>query len=428
MTGRKIIRGGKIVGPDEVYAADLLLEDGVITQIGGVIIPEGEEQTIDATHQYILPGFIDIHNHGAAGYDFSFGKFNPDTGGFERTETAIRQGLSAALEHYRSHGVTRVLLTTMAAPLEKLVFAFEVLDRYLSDHPVHRSLVYGINLEGTFLKDPTFAGAQNPAFFYEVDPDVVDRLQAAAGGRLQVVNLPPEHGEAAWSLTRRLSEQGMVIAGGHTGAYGDEFAAAVDAGLQLSVHFLNGPSRSSKKSFRRGGAEEMMLRSDGVYLEIICDGYHVDPSYVRDIIARKGYDRVIMITDSMFANGLSDLKKFELFGLAGAVSDNGEYLQMLGSENTLFGSVLNSSRGFANVVRWLCQSMPGVWHRRHEALSLDLALRRASQMFSANPARLLGIFEGTKSLPGTGSIEVGKSADLVLASEHDGQIAITPLP
>ena len=218
-------------------------------------------------------------------------------------------------------------------------------------------------------------------------------------------------------LIKSLTQEGVVVAGGHTAAYGDEFNAAVNQGLSLSVHFLNGPSRSSSKSFRLGGAEQIMLKSDRVSLELICDGYHVDPAYVRDALCRKEKERIIMITDSMFANGLVDLRKFTLFGLHGAVSANRKYLQMLDSEDTLFGSVLSSRQGFNNLLNWLTQDMQGIWHRHHDALNLEDAIVTASLLASGNPARLLGIDKPAhkNNHVATGSINVGNAADLILA-------------
>jgi N-acetylglucosamine-6-phosphate deacetylase len=380
---------------------------------------------IHASGKYILPGFIDVHNHGSAGFDASFGTYDLGTGQFDSSERAYKNGLEKALKSYLKAGVTKVVLTSMAAPLDQLKDSFGHLKDFLQRDGYLSELVYGINLEGTFLKDPVYAGAQNPKYFFDVDEKVVNSLQVASGGSLRIVNIPPEHGEKGYKLTRKLKDLGIVVAGGHSAAYGDEYKKAIGEGLNLAVHFLNGPSRSNSKSFRSGGAVEAMLRSDRVFLEIICDGYHVDPSYVRDVIARKGFERVIMITDSMFANGMAHLEQFELFGLQGAVHKSREYLQVLGSENTLFGSVLNSNVGFSNVILWLTQEMEGTWHRTHKALPLNDALLQASAMFSSNPAKLLGIFDSGKGQKGTGSVEVGKSADLIVADLKADKLSIS---
>jgi N-acetylglucosamine-6-phosphate deacetylase len=315
-----------------------------------------------------------------------------------------------------------VLPTSLAAPVADLLFAFGQIAAFAGEvsEPL-RHMLAGINLEGTFIKDAAYAGAQNPDYFYPLDRSLFEELQTAAGGLIRIVNLPPDHGLPGCDFTHYLSERGVVVAGGHSGATADQFDAAVAAGLRLGVHFLNGPSKSSSKSFHGGGAVESMLSRDEVSLELIVDGYHVAPAYVRDVIARKGPERVILITDSVFVNGCEGIQHFSLSGIPGQVSENGKYLQVLNKADTLFGSVLRMDRGFANVLHWLMQPMTGVWIRHHEALSPEQALIQASRMASAHPAKLLGIYEQEgDSRAGTGSIEAGKWADVVLAEVKPG--------
>ena len=413
-----LIQNTSMVLPDRVMKGDLLLQDGTISQISPHIAPRQGWELISGTGKYLLPGFIDIHNHGAKGFDVSLGSYQADKDSFDLEKEKFHSGLKAALAYYRAHGTTRVYPTSLAASLEDLTQAFSLLSHCLdSSHFPNRDLVAGINLEGTFLKLPEYAGAQNPTYFYPASLATFERLQAASAGRLSIVNIPPEHGEEGLRLTRFLAHQGIVVAGGHTGAEADQFGLAVDAGLKLAVHFFNGPSRSSSKSFHDGGAEEAILRRDEVFTELIVDGYHIHPAYVRDTIARKEPSRVILITDSMFVNGSLTIQDFSLGGIPGTVSANREYLQVRNKADTLFGSVLCPDKGVENVLNWLTQEMTGMWYRKHEALSLNDALVQISQMASSNPARLLNIFEQEKSnSPGTGSIEVGKWGDLVLAS------------
>ncbi len=416
-----LICGAQVVLPESVSRADVLVKDGVISRIAPNIQEKPDVKIIRAEGQYLLPGFIDIHNHGAAGFDFSFGTYDHKGDSFSNHEEIFAKGLLAALKHYREHGVTKVLLTSMAAPLEPLKQSFENLSSFLKDHPSYRSMVHGINLEGTFLKDPAYAGAQNADHFYPLDWNTLNDLRDSSDDLIKIINIPPEHGPTCLPFIRSLREEGMVVAGGHSAAYADEFEPAVKAGLSLAVHFLNGPSRSFSKSFRGGGAVETMLKSDEVSLEIICDGYHVDPAYVRDVIERKGADRVIMITDSMFANGLKDLRQFSLLDMLGTVSDNGQYLQPVGKKDTLFGSVLNSDVGFTNVLNWLTTDIKGVWHRHHSAYDLDQAIVQCSRMFSGNPARILSLAEST------GMIAEGYASDLILAEishEHKYELEI----
>ncbi|MEM9718731.1 MAG: amidohydrolase family protein [Bacteroidota bacterium] len=417
--GKQLIQEAHIVLPDRVIKGDIRIENGRIAEIADYILEEKSWEINHCKGKYLLPGFIDIHTHGAYGFDFALGVYNAENDTF--SHEAYEEGLNKALKHYVSCGATRIYPTTFAAPLGVLEQAFKHLSTCIEDtHFPYEELVGGINLEGTFLKLPAFAGAQNPNFFYPASLATFEQLDWASGGRLCIVNIPPDHGPTGLHMTRFLSQKGIVVAGGHTGAMAKEFGMAVDAGLNLAVHFLNGPSQHSEKSFFNGGAEEEILRRDEVFLELIVDGYHVHPSYVRDVIARKGYERVILITDSMFARDCTDIKHFSLEGIYGEVGENREYLRVLGKADTLFGSVLRSDKGFENVLNWLTQDMIGIWYREHKALNLPEALVYTSQMASGNPARLLGIYENENhSGTGTGSIEVGKWADLVLVEVQE---------
>jgi len=136
-----------------------------------------------------------------------------------------------------------------------------------------------------------------------------------------------------------------------------------------------------------------VLRSDEVSAEIIADGYHVDKSYAMDTIKRKGFERVVAVTDSMFPTMLEGVKKFSMLGVDGEVSPNREYLQIAERGDALFGSTLTMDKAFSNILSWLTEPIEGVWYRSHEPLSFEEALSKASDMCSRNPARVGGIFE-----------------------------------
>ena len=419
------INNGKLVLPNQILSEPLIIDPaGKIHSIGKSIPEPPEITTIDAKGTYILPGFIDIHTHGANGFDASLGNYQVSSNSFDASSEGFQLGIHQALAFYASQGVTRVFPTTLAASLDDLEFAFQQFATYLSQETApYKELIGGFNLEGTFLKLPEYAGAQNPEFFYPASQETFDLLHTASGERISIVNVPPEHGAIGMELIKYLTDKGITVAGGHTGAEADTFYEAIDAGLRLAVHFFNGPSRSSSKSFHDGGAMEAMLRSDKMSLELIVDGYHVHPAYVRDAIARKELERIILITDSMFATGQSDIHAFSLGGIPGVVSENRSYLQVVDKADTLFGSVLTSVKGVENVLNWLTQDMQGIWYRQHPAYSLEEALVQLSHMASLNPARLLHLQDKT------GSLEEGKWADFVMVDIHkkNDRYQITPV-
>ena len=418
----KIING-KVLLPEELKSVDIIIENGVIEKIGKDTGNADLYRVVDAEGKYILPGFVDVHTNGIAGFDLTNGVYDLKNGNFISDEETYLQGLDNALKEYAKTGVTRAVLTSLASPIEQLKQVFQYVEKYKNDHiqSPWKEVLGGLFVEGTFMKLIDYRGAHNPDYFNEPSIELFNDLQTSAGGLIKVVNVVPEWGDSAFELISYLSKKNIVCAAGHTGAIGFQYDKAIKNGLSLAVHFLNGPTGSSSKSLDGGGAVENVLRSNGMFVEIIVDGYHVDKSYVMDTIKRKGFDKVIAITDSMFAAAFKNLKEFHVLGVDGVVSPNGEYLQIVDREYALFGSMLTMDSAFSNVLTWLTMPIEGVWHSMHNPLSFEEALIKTSYLCSRNPAKILGIYEPQGSATGlpvdnfTGSLETGKSADIIIA-------------
>ena len=313
------------------------------------------------------------------------------------------------------------VLTSLASPIDQLKKVFGFVKEYKNDHIKSRwkGVLEGLFVEGTFMKLVDYRGAHNTEYFYEPSVELFNELFYAAGGLIKVVNVVPEWGDPAFNLIEYLFSKNIVCAAGHTGAIGFQYEKAIRHGLRLAIHFLNGPTGSSSKSFDGGGAVENILKAKNMFVEIIVDGYHVDKAYVMDTIKRKGFDKVCAITDSMFAASFHKVKQFNILGVTGIVSDTGDYLKIADRENALFGSMLTMDVAFSNVLTWLTTPIEGIWHGMHEPLKYEDALIKTSALCSRNPAKILGIFENSpgqeSSKNYTGSIEVGKSADLIIA-------------
>ena len=207
-------------------------------------------------------------------------------------------------------------------------------------------------------------------------------------------------------MIEHLTGKGIIVGFGHSDATCEQIADCVDAGLKYCVHFTNGPTGNSYKPFNGGGAVEAVLKSDKLYAELICDGYHVNPAYIRDIIKRKGIDKIIGVTDCMFAAD-SELKDFTSGNVRGVLSDDGNYFRVVGKKNALFSSNLTMDRGFANTLNWLTMNMEGIWRREHQAIGFDRAMAAAAKMFSTNPCIMTGLAK-----EGFGTIVDGAKADL----------------
>ena len=401
------IRNGRVCMPEGIRdGVDVLVADGrilSITEPGGE--PAGE--IIDASGCYVLPGFIDPHAHGAQLFEFTAGYFRPATGDFDDSDESWQRGLPAYARFSASTGTCGVCPSTWAAPIPQLARVYRFLRDYI-DSPANGAdgaRFIGGNLEGTFI-NPDMAGAQNPALVLEPGRRSFDAINEA--GAIRLVNICPERGDGALDLIRYVAERGLTPGFGHTNATAAQVAEGVARGLRFCVHFTNGPTGGSYKPFNGGGSIEAVLRTRELYAEQILDTYHVNPAYVRDIVARKGVNRIIVVTDQMFATGSEEVTSFEIGGIRGALSDDGRYVRVADKPNTLFSSVLTMDVAFGNLLSLLTCEMEGVWHGRHEAMPLDAAIAATARMCSTNAAQMMGI--GNDS----GSVSEGSRADLVI--------------
>lgn len=412
------IINGNVVLPTKLVKTNLEIEDGIITAISDNLKTSKSAQVIDAKGKYIVPGFIDLHTNGIAGFDLTNGLFDVQKNSFSISKKKYHLGLSRALKEYAKHGTTLVGFTTLEASIEKLKTIFNLIAEYKDNSGNElNEIFHGIYMEGTFMKDEGFKGAHNHNYFFEPSISLFNSLQKAARGNIKIVNVVPEWGKPALNLIEYLSKMKIISAAGHTSATGDEYKAAIKKGLHLAIHVLNGPSSSSFKPFNSGGALESFLTSDKMFLEIILDGYHVNKSYVMDIIKRKGIDKCIAITDSMFATNSRNVTEFKINGVVGKVSDNKKYIQIAGKEkmNKLFGSTLTMDKAFHNMLNWFTQPINGIWNSIHAPISFEEAMLNTSMMCSVNPAKILGVYEHEKNNLPTGSIQINKKADLVIA-------------
>lgn len=423
MKKKIIIRNGKVLLPEGIKSVNIVIENDVFLSIAEQIKYSKADTVINAQDKYVLPGFIDVHTNGITGFDLTNGVYNLEKGKFISDREIYLDGLNNALKEYSRTGVTRAVLTSLASPIDQLKKVFNYVKKYKMNNinSPWKGVLEGLFVEGTFMKLIDYRGAHNPEYFYEPSIKLFNELQDAAGGLIKVVNVVPEWDELAFDLIKYLSHKKIVCAAGHTGAIGFQYDKAIKSGLRLAVHFLNGPTGSSSKSLDGGGAVENVLRAKNMYVEIIVDGYHVDKAYVMDTIKRKGFDKVCAITDSMFTASYKELKNFNILGVSGIVSENGEYLQIADREYSLFGSMLTMDTAFSNVLTWLTSPIEGIWHAMHGPLDFEDALIKTSTLCSKNPAKILGIYQpdskqNKASLKNfTGSIEKGKSADLIIA-------------
>jgi len=409
------IMNGKFVTPDGI-------KSGAMEVVGGRIVrfakktPSGAE-TLDVRGRYVLPGFIEIHTHGAGGFEFTAGRYDTKTAKFLLSEDIYREDLPRYAALRGSTGVTTLFPGTWAAPEERLRFCWRMLREYMDSSGNGRdgSRIAGGCLEGTFI-NPEMSGAQNPAYIRPPDREFFDRLNET--GVIRLVNVVPDYGEAACRLTKHLAARGISVGAGHTNGTFDQFRASYDAGLKYCIHFLNGPTGHSYKSFDGGGALEAVLRLP-LFVEIIMDNIHVAPSYVRDVIARKGAERVMAVADAMFLSQASGIREFVINGIPGVINEEEGYVYVKGKEKrTLFSSILTMDRAFGNILSHLTKELPGVWYERHPALSFDEAVLSAARICSTNIAAMLRDRGGLELE--SGALRGGWWADFVVGNIGGG--------
>ncbi len=395
------LKGGFVVTGEGVERTDIVLREGRVELAGD---KERCDKVVDVTGKYVVPGFVDIHFHGYNLFEFTSGLYDVKSETFDNSPSAYDYGLEMLSKTLVKFGVTGFYVGTWASPISNLRNCYAQLHRYLSNtNEQGGAELLGGLLEGSFL-NPQMAGAQNPDYVLEFCADSFDRIEDK--GTIKLANVVPDFGRPSYELTEYLTGKGIVVGAGHSNATCEQIEEAIRAGLKYFIHFTNGPTGGSYKPFHGGGAIEAVLKSDELYAEQILDGYHVNPAYVRDILSRKGPDRIIGVTDCLFVAG-SQVRQFTGGGIRGTLSENGKYFQVVDKPGTLFSSNLTMDRGFANLLNWLSEDMQGIWNRRHDVMQLDQALVTAAKILSTNPCVLTQM-----DRKGFGSIVDGAKADL----------------
>lgn len=374
MANKWWIRGGSVCTPEGLRQTDLLLEDGRVAAIGeGLDTADARE--VDAAGLYVLPGFIDIHTHGAVGVDMN---------------GADREGLAKVSAFFASQGVTGFLPTLLTDSHEALLQYVHTIGM-AAPEITEGAAVLGIHMEGPYLC-AEYKGAMPEHLLQTPDFSKFMQYQKASGGRVRRMTVSPEVEGVAHFIPRAVAE-GVSISIGHSGADYDTAWEAIRSGAACATHTFNAMKLLHQHFPAISGA---VLESD-IYAEAICDGIHLHPGTVRILLKAKGVDKVIAITDSIMAAGLGD-GRFKL-GVNDVIVKNGDALLADGGSRA--GSTLTMSRAFANL-------------RRFTGLPAD----QISRMLSANPADLLGL-GGRK-----GRLVPGFDADVTLISD-EGAVAAT---
>ncbi|MCD7735986.1 MAG: N-acetylglucosamine-6-phosphate deacetylase [Lachnospiraceae bacterium] len=326
----------------------------------------GEEEKLDATGCYVIPGLTDIHFHGCVGSDCCDG---------------TQEALHTIAEYEGKNGITTITPATMTVSEEQLMRVAKAAADY---QPGAGAVLAGLYMEGPFIS-PAKKGAQNERYIRTPDPDMFRRLQEASGGMFRTVALAPET-EGAMDFIRTFAGK-IHLSLAHMTADYDTVREALDAGASSITHLYNAmPGFSHRAPGPVGAAAD----DASCMAELICDGIHIHPAVVRTTFRMFGDDRIILISDSLRAAGMPD-GEYEL---------GGQQFFVKGKRATLAdGTIAGSASNLMDCLRTVVREMH---------IPLESAVRAAA----VNPARAIGIYEEY------GSLTPGKYANLVLLDEN----------
>ena len=297
MKAVKAIIAGTIYTPvEEIRNGVILVEGHRIAKVGPrdqVKIPQGAT-VIDYQDRTVVPGFIDIHIHGAVGYDL-----------MEATPEAV----AAVGKYLARHGTTSYAATTVAASLDRTLNAAKGLSKIIrtsSSLQVGSDKITGaqpvcIHLEGPFLNVKR-RGAHPASQIQKPSTELLERFLDAAGGTARILTLAPEL-EGALTVLEFARSKGLKVGIGHSNATYEEAKSAIEAGATHAVHCFNAMRPFQHRDTGIIGA---VLTDDRVSAELICDGIHVEPAAIRLLVRSKGVKRLILVSDSLSGAGMPD--------------------------------------------------------------------------------------------------------------------------
>ena len=360
-----IIQSKKVWIADQFTPAQLELEDGIIKEI----YPYNEKEvTKDYGDLRILPGFIDIHCHGAYGFD---------------TNDANPEGLRKWAKGIVDEGVTTFLATTLTQSEEVLTNAVSNVAKVVEEG-YEGAEILGIHFEGPYL-NKAHKGAQPEEYCVKPNIEQFKRYQKAAHGLIKYITMAVENDED-FTLTKYCSQNNVVVSIGHSNATYEQAVQAYAHGARSMTHVYNA---MTPFTHRANGLVGGALRIRNMYGEIICDGNHSTLAALNNFFTSKGPDYSVMITDSLMCKGFPVGTKFDFGGQEVVIYPDGS--AHLVEAGNLAGSTLNVNKGLKILIE--------------DAL---VPVNYAINACTSNPARCLHVDDRK------GTIGVGYDADLVV--------------
>ena len=361
-----IIKNGRVILPDfsGFSSEPLLIENGYVVD---KITDASNVTEIDAMGGYVLPGLVDIHNHGALGISYS-----DVDGDFER-----------ALAFSLSEGITSVVPTLYVNSIDNLTVQIDnILKKRDSFNGVARMV--GIHVEGPFIASNKTGAMRAPSDMPTVEN--FKNLVDSANGFIRVVTIAPEV-ENAEDIIKEGKKRGIRMSIGHTDASYDTAIAAINAGVSGATHTFNAMRTFSH---RDPGVLGAVLTDERVSCEIICDLIHLAGATIKLVYAAKGSDNVIVVSDNIAPAGFPN-GDYVVDGILNTVKDG---VCTVNEGKTIAGSIQSQTAGARNLIK------------------LGIPLNEVSKLCSFNPARAIGMDNEI------GSLAVGRRADVIISDEY----------
>ena len=373
-----ILTNARLIFPDGIRdGLEVIVEGRKIAQVRPPAprLRRTDEQTrtsskdvVDLDGNYLAPGFIDLHVHGALGRD---------------TMDSSAEAFRTICDFHASGGTTSLLLTTATAPIDSIVKVLKAVRHCRSSI----AAIAGVHVEGPFISKAK-CGAQRAEFIQEPSPTGVRQLLEYADV-IRRVTIAPELSGALEAI-ESFRTHGVSVSGGHSDAWDEDAHAAFDRGMRSATHTFNCMSNARRRGICRvGGLIEFALSEPQISCELIADGHHVSPTLMRMLYRAKGAGGICLVTDATAGAGLPEGSRFSLFGNECLVEGG---VCLLADRSALAGS---ASR-MIDLVRTMVQKV-------------DVPLHEAVMMATGNPARAIGLEK-------KGQLTVGADADFVVLS------------
>ncbi|MDO5551726.1 MAG: N-acetylglucosamine-6-phosphate deacetylase [Lachnospiraceae bacterium] len=364
-----ILQSRRVWIAGQFIPAQIAVENGKIKRIYGY---EELDADVDYENLRLVPGFIDVHTHGAYGFDTNDGQ---------------SEGLRDWMKRIPEEGVTAILPTTVTQMPDVLTAAVANVARVVEEG-YEGAEILGIHFEGPYL-DMEYKGAQPPEAIAKAAVEQFSMYQEAAKGLIKYITLAPEL-DADFALTRHCKETGVVVSMGHSAATYEQSLMGIANGATSMTHVYNG---MTPYHHRKQGLVNTAFRVREIYGEVICDGCHSDVNALNNYFTAKGRDFAIMVSDSLRAKHCPPGGNYSLGGHAIEIGEDG--LARLKGTDTIAGSTLYMNRGLRILVE-------------EAQVPFDAALNSCT----ANPARCLGV-DNRK-----GHLRAGYDADIVVLDDR----------